>query len=176
MRETLEPRNQRRKKEEDKHKDQFEYIASEIRRQADLSNKIDDSLDTKISIVLGFIFLVTSQVILRSELVGLVTQGTPFSCLFIIGFIIIFIAIVAGLCGYFASDYFFGPKIPTLVEDYRRNRDLNQIISKSLSSGLDSYKKRLRRKAQYLSLMMYLFVIGFILIIVLELCCLAKIA
>jgi hypothetical protein len=162
------------KKAGDGKKDQFEYIAAEIRRQADLANKIDDSLDTKISIMLGFILLVLSQVALRSELVDLVTKGNLSSYIFIGGFVIVFFSIVAGLLGYFVSDYYFGPNIPLLIEYYRRNRNLNQIISKRISSGVDSYRKRLRRKAQYFQVMVYLFVIGFILIIVLELCCLAR--
>jgi len=47
--------------EKDAEERDFNFIAAEIKRQFDLILKADDALDTKTGILLGFIFLTSSD-------------------------------------------------------------------------------------------------------------------
>jgi hypothetical protein len=106
-------------KVKDGRKDQFEYVAAEIRRQHDVVTKIDDSLDTKIGIILGFTFLVLSQIAFRPELFGLATKNVPLFLVFLSSLVIVFLAIIMGIKGlFFVGEYAIGPKISDLKRDH----------------------------------------------------------
>lgn len=150
-------------------KDQFEYIAAEIRRQHDVVTKIDESLDTKIGIILAFIFLVLSQIAFRPELTGLATKSFPLFVAFLCGFAAILLSIIMGIKGlFFVRSYDIGPRISNLIDGYRAGMDLNQLISKGISRAITYDIERGTSKATWLRRMLIAFIIGLGILIVLE--------
>jgi hypothetical protein len=149
--------------------DQFEYIAAEIKRQHDLVTKIDDSLETKIGITLGFIFLVLSQIAFRSEFINLASKNTLLFVVFLCGLGAIFISILLGIKGFFFVTYYAtGPRIEYMINAYENGDDLNQVISKGVSDAITLDIARSTEKASWLNRMLIAFIIGLALLIALE--------
>jgi hypothetical protein len=150
-------------------KDQFEYIAAEIRRQHDVVTKIDDSLDTKIGIILGFIFLVLSQIAFRPELLGLAARNFPLFLVFLGSLVVIFLAIIMGIKGLsFVRDYDIGPRIAGIIHEYKVGVNLNQAISRGISNAITFDKERGVDKAKWLKWMVSTFIIGLGILVLLE--------
>lgn len=151
------------------HGNQFEYIAAEIRRQHDVVSRIDDSLDTKISIILGFIFLVLAQIAFRPELTGLATKNVPLSLIFWCGIGAIFLSILMGIKGlWFVSDFDIGGRIEQIIDKYKAGKDLNQAISRAIYNAITYDRKRGDNKAKWLTGMLISFIIGLGIMMVLE--------
>ncbi len=164
--------------EDGKEPDQFHHIAAEIRRQIDVINSTSDSLDTKISIILGFIFLVLSQIVLRAEIVNAVTSSTIVLIVFSVGLIIIAFSIFSGWRAYYINDYWIGPKISDLITQYKEfgnARDFNQVISSKISEAIEYNTKVGDKKATHAQRMMISFIFGFAIILVLEMACIIRI-
>ena len=150
-------------------KDQFDYIAAEIRRQHDIVTKIDDSLDTKIGIILGFIFLVLSQIAFRPELLGLAARNFPLFLVFSCSLVIIFIALGMGIKGLsFVRDYDIGPRIADIIDEYKAGQNLNQAISRGISNAITFDRERGVDKARWLKWMVSTFIIGLGILVSLE--------
>jgi RsiW-degrading membrane proteinase PrsW (M82 family) len=156
-------------KVEDGKKDQFEYVAAEIRRQHDVVTKIDDSLDTKIGIILGFTFLVLSQIAFRPELFGLAAKNMPLFLVFLCSLVIVFLAIIMGIKGlFFVRDYAIGPEIADLIDEHKTGADLNQVISRGISNAITFDRERGFSKAKWLKSMLATLIIGLAIFGVLE--------
>lgn len=150
-------------------KDSFEYIAAEIRRQHDLVTKTDESLETKLGISLGFIFLVLSQIAFRPEFTGLASKGNPLFFVFVGGLIAIFVSIMMGIKGFFfVTDYATGPRIEYMINAYENGEDLNQAISRQIAYAITLDIERSAEKASWLKWMLIAFIIGLIIFVALE--------
>ena len=149
--------------------DQFERVASEIRRQHDLVTKTDESLETKLGISLGFIFLVLSQIAFRPEFTGLASKGNPLFFVFVGGLIAIFVSIMMGIKGFFfVTDYATGPRIEYMIDAYENGEDLNQVISRQITYAITLDIERSAEKASWLKWMLIAFIIGLIIFVALE--------
>ena len=149
--------------------DDLRDIADEIKRQYDVVLKMDDSLDTKISIVLGFVFLTLSQIALNKDFVGLVLHKYPF--LFGVGLILIIISIIAGVIAYSLREYGHGSSPDWLFTQYKEGKSaefINMNILGTIKKDVYDNKNNSKSKAQWVKVMFITFAAGLIILVLLE--------
>jgi|GEM_PF-466626 len=152
-------------------KDRFEYIADEIRRQHEVVSKVYESLDTKIGVILAFIFVVLTQLAFRPELTGLAAKNVVLFSFFLFGLGAVIASIVMGMIGlFFIGLYDIGPQIADLVDEYKAGKDLNQVISKGITNAIEYDIERTDRKGEWLKRMLIALIIGLFTLVALEAC------
>lgn len=147
----------------DVDEDDFNHIANEIKRQYDVELRIDDSLDTKTGIILGFIFIVTAQILLNKDFIILATKDLPHIAIFAIGFFSIVLSICMGLCAYFVRKYKLGPEIYELIGLYNNvdeDIDFSELIPIQINKAIEENGIMLTSKSKYVKLMLIAFFIG----------------
>jgi len=153
----------------DKMKDsKFKPIIDEIKRQYDLQMRIDNSHDTKIGIMLGFILIVLAQITLSEAFLNEVTKNQISLIIFTVGLLSILYATYYGIRAYFIEKYNIGPKIFDLVEQYRKGekRDYNKVISRKIYDAFVENTSISQNKTNRIKKMFVSFFIGFVLITV----------
>ena len=153
----------------DKMKDsEFKPIIDEIKRQYDLQMKMDDSHDTKIGIMLGFILIVLAQITLSETFLNEIIKNQISLIIFTVGLLSILCATYFGIRAYFIRKYNVGPKIFDLVEQYRKGekRDYNKVISRKIYDAFVENTSISQNKANRIKKMFVSFFVGFVLITV----------
>jgi len=155
----------------------FNHIADEIKRQYDVVLRLDDSLDTKTGIILGFIFLVIVQITLNVDFIHLVEKGVLHFTIFAVGLSFIVYSVYSGIRAYFIREYGLGPEILDLIAQYENGekREFVKVISREISDSLSSNMDILQKKAKYAKRMIPTFFIGVLSIIIIEITYLSKI-
>ncbi len=145
----------------------FHVISDEIKRQYDLQIKIDDSHDTKIGIMLGFILVVLAQITLSKEFTDIIVKNNVSLLVFIIGIFGVLYSGYAGIRAYFIRKYNLGPKISELIEQYKNGekRDYEKVISRKIYDAFVENSIITQNKAKYIKKMFVSFFIGFMIII-----------
>ncbi len=148
--------------------DTFKPIIDEIKRQYDLQMRIDNSHDTKIGIMLGFILIVLAQITLSEAFLNEIIKNQISLIIFTIGLLSILYAGYSGIRAYFIRKYNVGPRIYDLVEQYRKGekRDYNKVISRKIYDAFIENTSISQNKANRIKKMFVSFFIGFVLIII----------
>jgi hypothetical protein len=145
----------------------FEPIKREIYRQYDEISKAVDSLDTKIGIGLGFVFLVISQLVVN-DIVRLPDEGNVPSetLLAVLGFAALLLSGLFGLAAFSIRGFGGGPTIPELVEQYLGGEDRNydMAIARLVYDSHQVNKNHARNKAFWAKSMFIAFLIGMIVV------------
>lgn len=146
----------------------FNVFSNEIKRQYDLLINFDDSRDTKVSIMLGFIMLILIQITLSKEFFDIIIQNKIPFYIFISGLMIILLAGVFGIIEYFVREYGCGPEIDDLINQYRWgvDRDFEKVISREIHECFNENRRISQDKVKYMKWMFIAFIIGLILIMI----------
>lgn len=146
----------------------FKVISNEIKRQFELQMKIDDSHDTKIGIMLGFIIIVLAQIVLNNPFLNSILLDKYSLIFFSLGIICIIYAGYSGIRAYFIRKYNIGPKISELVKQYKNgeNRDYNKVISRKIYDAFVDNSTTTQNKSKYIKKMFISFFVGFVFIVI----------
>lgn len=157
--------------ENDLDVDDFKHIANEIKRQYDVVLRIDDSLDTKTGIILGFIFIVTAQILFNKNLVILATKVLPHIGVFAVGVFLIFFSIYKGICAYTVRAYKLGPEIYKLIalyNNFEKDLDFTELIPLRINKAIKENRLMNTNKSKHVKIMLITFFIGVIWIAIME--------
>jgi len=129
---------------------------------------MDDSHDTKIGIMLGFILIVLAQITLSETFLNEIIKNQISLIIFTVGLLSILCATYFGIRAYFIRKYNVGPKIFDLVEQYRKGekRDYNKVISRKIYDAFVENTSISQNKANRIKKMFVSFFVGFVLITV----------
>lgn len=148
--------------------DAFSHISDEIKRQFQDELHNCESLDSKISAMLGFIFVSIGLIVTLAEPATDIASDKSAEYAGIIGVASLLVASGLGVIGFFIRKYEGGPEIDDLIKLYRaeEERDFQVIISRKLH---DSYKFNHRQNAIKATLakgMFVAFLVGLVLVVV----------
>ena len=128
---------------------------------------MDDSNDTKIGIMLGFILVVLAQITISKGFIDLVFSEFLSQITFCLGFLILLYGGYCGLSAYDVKKYSLGPDLTGLIEQFKEGkvRDYSKAISKETYNALTRNARTTQKKVGYMKTMFEAFFIGLILII-----------
>lgn len=140
----------------------YNIALDEIQKQREILLKMDDSLDTKISIILGFTFVVIAQILLKNDLITLVVKDNPHIIVFALGFVFIICSVCLGIIAYSTRAYRIGPNIFKLSKQYPNEKlqDFDETVLEALDTSLCEIIKVHQNKAKYVKCMFRTFFIG----------------
>ena len=151
----------------------FNHIAlDEIQKQRDILLRADDSLDTKIGIILGFMFLVIAQILLNKDFINLVAKDFP-HILFIVfaaDFIFIIISVFLGIKAYSIRIFDIGPDISDIIQKRQGYEvwNLNKAMLDAVGESIPKICSVHKDKARCVNIMLSMFFIGVIVLALIE--------
>jgi hypothetical protein len=140
-----------------------ELITNELKRQIEILVGYDSSLDTKLGIFLGFIFLVFIQIIALGVIVSKLSGWELVA--YAGAVVVLFVSILIGIVAYVMrgkEGYTIGPSITGLLDLYEDDteRDFLQIVRKATLESFLLTLKTTERKAKWTRYMIYVFLVG----------------
>ena len=153
---------------EEEEKANYEIISNEIVRQyANMDNYLT-SLDSKSGVLLGFVVLVLAQVFLNLNSVKSVLSYQLSGMLFISGVFLVIVSAFFGIRSFSFRANAEGPELEDLMANFRRGlkRDYRKLIDASIFAATKVNDAIRRDKVFNISLMMYLFATGLVIIVV----------
>jgi hypothetical protein len=126
-------------------------ILDEIKRQYEETIDRANSTDTKVAIILGFIFT-TIGLLLDKDFLSLVFKGSYYNiAFFALGLILIIYAVYCGIYAVFFRLFSLGPNVADLLKSYAidPDQDFKLIISGKLLESNQNNKSVIDDKINY---------------------------
>lgn len=153
--------------EEIKHSG-FEAIRQEILRQYEQGIRTSESLDSKIGIMLGFIFLIIGIISSIANPISLNQSIPPHVVILIAGMALLLIAAFLGFWAYYMRRFQGGADPDELIETYRTqpNRDFEMIIARKIDDSRIHNLDVNRKKARLTKAMFIIFFLALLMIVI----------
>jgi len=153
-----------------------ESIVDEVKRQFGETLRRSDAIDTKIGLILGFIFI-TIGLAINKDLLVLVFQSPPLVILvFWEGFGLIVVSIFSGILAIFFRTFQFGPNMDEVYTKYndKPEEHAKGAIAGKLKQDTKANLNAIDTKVLFAKVMLITFSIGLVAIIILEIGCFGK--
>jgi hypothetical protein len=151
-------------------------IFKELQRQFDETLKGSDTIDTKIGVMLGFVFIFIGLVF-NKDLLPLVFASPPLVILlFIVGSIFIIISVFSGILAIFFRKFQVGPDMDELYDQCRGKPEdyIKGVIAGRLKADKLANTNAIDTKLRCAKVMFVTFFFGLVAIVALEVGCFGK--
>jgi hypothetical protein len=151
-------------------------IAKEFERQFDETLRRSDAIDTKIGLILGFIFITIGLLINKDLLASVFQSPQSIIALFGLGVALIIVSVFSGILAIFFRTFQFGPDRNDLYINYNDKPEgfVKGVIAGKLNADAISNFKAIDTKVFFAKVMFVTFSLGLVAIIILEIGCFGK--
>jgi hypothetical protein len=151
-------------------------IFKEIERQFDETLKTIDTIDTKIGVMLGFVFVFIGLVFNKDLLPLVFASPQLVILLFFVGSISIIFSVFCGIMAIFFRKFKGGPDIDELYDQYRDKSEdyIKGVIAGRLKADRAANKIAIDAKLRWAKRMFGTFFLGLVAIIILDVGCFGK--
>jgi hypothetical protein len=153
-----------------------ESIFKEIERQFDETLKTIDTIDTKIGVMLGFVFVFIGLVFNKDLLPLVFASPLSVIILFVVGSILIIISVFSGILAIFFRKFQVGPDIDELYDQCRDKPEdyIKGVIAGRLIADKAANKIAIDAKLRWAKRMFGTFFLGLVTIVILDVGCFGK--
>jgi hypothetical protein len=146
----------------------FDPIQKEILRQYEQGIRTSESLDSKIGIMLGFIFVIIGIISSISNPISLNQSIPPQGIILIAGMALLLIAAFLGFWAYYMRRFQGGADPDELIEMYRMqpDRDFEMIIARKIDESRIHNRDLNREKAKLTKIMFIIFFLALLMIVI----------
>jgi len=153
-----------------------ESIANEFQRQFDETLRRSDAIDTKIGLILGFIFI-TIGLMIDKDLLVLMFQSPPsVIALFGLGLVLIIVSVFSGILAIFFRTFQFGPDKDELYSKFNEKPEgyVKGVIAGQLKNAAKANFEAINTKVLFAKAMFVTFSVGLVAIIIIKIGCFGK--